>query len=106
MQSRAACQAVDTAAALGAVYGGATVCAWYPITPSTSLAEAFTDYCGRLRHDPETGQARYAIVQAEDEIASIGMVVGAGPPAELAAYVRAEQALWKKIVIENRLVAD
>jgi 2-oxoglutarate ferredoxin oxidoreductase subunit alpha len=68
----------NTAAALGAVYGGATVCAWYPITPSTSLAEAFTDYCSKLRHDPETGNARYAIVQAEDEIASIGMVVGAG----------------------------
>jgi len=68
----------NTAAALGAVYGGATVCAWYPITPSTSLAEAFTEYCRKLRHDPETGQARYAIVQAEDEIASIGMVVGAG----------------------------
>ncbi|HYD45207.1 MAG TPA: 2-oxoacid:acceptor oxidoreductase subunit alpha [Phenylobacterium sp.] len=68
----------NAAAALGAVYGGATVCAWYPITPSTSVAEAFTDYCGKLRVDPETGQARYAIVQAEDEIASIGMVVGAG----------------------------
>ncbi len=68
----------NTAAALGAVYGGATVCAWYPITPSTSLAEAFTDYCGKLRQDPETGNARYAIVQAEDEIASIGIVVGAG----------------------------
>ena len=68
----------NTAAALGAVYGGATVCAWYPITPSTSLAEAFTDYCGKLRHDPETKEARYAIVQAEDEIASIGIVVGAG----------------------------
>ena len=68
----------NTAAALGAIYGGATVCAWYPITPSTSLAEAFTRFCARLRHDPETGKARYAIVQAEDEIASIGMVVGAG----------------------------
>jgi len=68
----------NTAAGLGAVYGGATVCAWYPITPSTSLAEGFIDYCKKLRHDPETGQARYAIVQAEDEIASIGMVVGAG----------------------------
>ncbi|MDB5417477.1 MAG: ferredoxin oxidoreductase alpha subunit [Phenylobacterium sp.] len=68
----------NAAAALGAVYGGATVCAWYPITPSTSLAEAFTGYCGDLRTDPETGQARYAIVQAEDEIASIGIVVGAG----------------------------
>jgi len=68
----------NTAAALGAVYGGATVCAWYPITPSTSLAEAFTSYCGKLRHDPQTGAARYAIVQAEDEIASIGIVTGAG----------------------------
>lgn len=68
----------NSAAALGAVYGGATVCAWYPITPSTSLAEAFTGYCEDLRIDPETGKARYAIVQAEDEIASIGMVVGAG----------------------------
>jgi 2-oxoglutarate ferredoxin oxidoreductase subunit alpha len=68
----------NTAAGLGAVYGGATVCAWYPITPSTSLAEAFTSYCQELRTDPQTGKARYAIVQAEDEIASIGMVVGAG----------------------------
>jgi len=68
----------NQAAALGAVYGGATVCAWYPITPSTSLAEAFTSYCQDLRVDPETGKARYAIIQGEDEIASIGMVVGAG----------------------------
>jgi 2-oxoglutarate ferredoxin oxidoreductase subunit alpha len=68
----------NSAAALGAVYGGATVCAWYPITPSTSLAEAFTGYCQDLRIDPETGKAKYAIVQAEDEIASIGVVVGAG----------------------------
>jgi 2-oxoglutarate ferredoxin oxidoreductase subunit alpha len=68
----------NAAAGLGAVYGGATVCAWYPITPSTSLAEAFTGYCEDLRTDPETGKARYAIVQAEDEIASIGIVVGAG----------------------------
>ncbi|HEY8574621.1 2-oxoacid:acceptor oxidoreductase subunit alpha [Phenylobacterium sp.] len=68
----------NQAAALGAVYGGATVCAWYPITPSTSLAEAFTDYCQELRIDPETEKARYAIIQAEDEIASIGIVVGAG----------------------------
>ncbi len=68
----------NQAAALGAVYGGATVCAWYPITPSTSLAEAFTSYCHGLRTDPETGKARCAIIQAEDEIASIGMVVGAG----------------------------
>jgi 2-oxoglutarate ferredoxin oxidoreductase subunit alpha len=68
----------NAAAALGAVYGGATVCAWYPITPSTSLAEAFTGYCQELRTDPETGQARFAIIQGEDEIASIGIVVGAG----------------------------
>ncbi|MBU1377838.1 MAG: 2-oxoacid:acceptor oxidoreductase subunit alpha [Alphaproteobacteria bacterium] len=68
----------NNAAALGAVYGGATVCAWYPITPSTSLAEAFTSYCQDLRVEPETGKARYAIIQGEDEIASIGMVVGAG----------------------------
>src|SRR5665213_85939 len=68
----------NNAAALGAVYGGATVCAWYPITPSTSLAEAFTAYCEEFRTEPETGKARYAIVQAEDEIASIGVVVGAG----------------------------
>ena len=68
----------NTASAIGAIYGGATVCAWYPITPSTSLAEAYTEYCGKLRTDPDTGKARYAIVQAEDEIASIGMVIGAG----------------------------
>ncbi len=67
----------NDAAALGAVYGGATFCAWYPITPSTSLAEAFQKYCGALRKDGE-GKNRYAIVQAEDEIASIGMVMGAG----------------------------
>jgi 2-oxoglutarate ferredoxin oxidoreductase subunit alpha len=67
----------NSAAALGAVYGGATVCAWYPITPSSSLADAFTSHCRRLRHDPETKKAKYAIVQAEDELASIGMVIGA-----------------------------
>ncbi len=67
----------NSAAALGAVYGGATVCAWYPITPSTSLAEAFTGYCEDFRRDEEGGN-RYAIIQAEDEIASIGVVVGAG----------------------------
>jgi len=68
----------NQAAGLGAVYGGATVCAWYPITPSTSLAEAFTSYCQDLRVDPESGKANFAIVQAEDEIASIGVVIGAG----------------------------
>src|SRR6266403_4934927 len=52
----------NQAAALGAVYGGATVCAWYPLTPSSSLADAFTDYCAKLRHDPETGKAKYAII--------------------------------------------
>jgi len=67
----------NNAAALGAVYGGATVCAWYPITPSTSLAEAFTAHCEELREEKD-GSKRYAIVQAEDEIASIGIVVGAG----------------------------
>jgi 2-oxoglutarate ferredoxin oxidoreductase subunit alpha len=67
----------NAAAALGAVYGGATVCAWYPITPSSSLADAFTRYCSRMRIDKETGKANYAIVQAEDELASIGMVIGA-----------------------------
>jgi 2-oxoglutarate ferredoxin oxidoreductase subunit alpha len=68
----------NSAAALGCVYGGATVCAWYPITPSSSVAEAFQSYCKKLRTDPATGQARYAIVQAEDEIASVGMITGAG----------------------------
>ncbi len=66
------------ASALGALYGGATVCAWYPITPSTSVAEAFERLCGRYRVDPATGKTNAAIVQAEDEIAAIGMVVGAG----------------------------
>lgn len=68
----------NAAAALGCVYGGATVCAWYPITPSSSLAEAFIKYCEKLRVDPVTGKNNFAIVQAEDELASIGMVVGAG----------------------------
>jgi 2-oxoglutarate ferredoxin oxidoreductase subunit alpha len=68
----------NSAAALGCVYGGATVAAWYPITPSSSVAESFESYCRKFRVDPATGQHRYAIVQAEDEIASIGMVVGAG----------------------------
>lgn len=68
----------NAAAALGCVYGGATVCAWYPITPSSSVAEAFEKYCQKFRVDPATGDHNYAIVQAEDEIASIGMVTGAG----------------------------
>jgi len=68
----------NSAAALGLVYGGATVAAWYPITPSTSIPEMFAKYCEKYRVDPDTGQHRFAIVQAEDELASIGMVVGAG----------------------------
>jgi 2-oxoglutarate ferredoxin oxidoreductase subunit alpha len=67
----------NDAAGLGAVYGGATVCAWYPITPSTSVAEAFTAHCKALRVDPVTKENKFAIVQAEDEIAAIGMVLGA-----------------------------
>ena len=67
----------NAAAALGAVYGGATVCAWYPITPSSSLAEAFILYTSRMRLDKVTGKNKVAIVQAEDELASIGMVIGA-----------------------------
>jgi 2-oxoglutarate ferredoxin oxidoreductase subunit alpha len=68
----------NAATALGMVYGGATVCAWYPITPSTSVAEAFQSYCKQFRTEAETGDARHAIVQAEDEIAAIGMILGAG----------------------------
>ncbi len=67
----------NSAAALGALYGGATVAAWYPITPSSSLAESFAKWCGKFRTDPATGRRRYAIVQAEDELASIGIVIGA-----------------------------
>ena len=67
----------NAAAALGAVYGGATVCAWYPITPSSSLAEAFTRYCRACASIPTTSKNKFAIVQAEDELASIGIVIGA-----------------------------
>ena len=67
----------NSAAALGSLYGGATVAAWYPITPSSSLAEAFQSYCRKFRTDPATKQKRYAILQAEDELASIGIVIGA-----------------------------
>ncbi len=68
----------NSAAALGAVYGGASVCAWYPITPSSSVAESFTRYCHKLRIDAETGKHRFAIIQSEDELASIGIAIGAG----------------------------
>jgi 2-oxoglutarate ferredoxin oxidoreductase subunit alpha len=67
----------NTAASLGAIYGGATVAAWYPITPSTSVVDGFDKYCKRLRIDPGSGNKNYAIVQAEDELAAIGMVIGA-----------------------------
>ena len=68
----------NSAAALGCVYGGATVAAWYPLTPSSSMAEAFSKHCKKFRTDPEGGRARHAIIQAEDELASIGIVIGAG----------------------------
>jgi 2-oxoglutarate ferredoxin oxidoreductase subunit alpha len=67
----------NTAAALGAVYAGATVGAWYPITPSTSLMDAFKSFCERFRKDPVSGERRYCVVQAEDELAAIGIVLGA-----------------------------
>ena len=67
----------NSACGLGAVYGGATVVAWYPITPSTSVVDAFESYAKKLRVDKETGKRNYAIVQAEDELAAIGMVIGA-----------------------------
>ncbi len=67
----------NTACALGAIYGGATVAAWYPITPSTSVVSAFGKYVSRLRIDPESGRRKFAIVQAEDELAAMGVVIGA-----------------------------
>jgi 2-oxoglutarate ferredoxin oxidoreductase subunit alpha len=68
----------NTAAALGAIYGGVHFISWYPITPATSLAESLMEYLPLLRKDPETGKNTYAVVQAEDELAAIGMAVGAG----------------------------
>ena len=68
----------NMAAALGCVYAGATVGAWYPITPATSLMDAFRSFCAELRKDPETGKNLYCVIQAEDELAAIGMVLGAG----------------------------
>jgi 2-oxoglutarate/2-oxoacid ferredoxin oxidoreductase subunit alpha len=67
----------NQAAALGCVYAGATVGAWYPITPSTSLMDSFKSYCNKFRKDPDTGKNNYCIIQAEDELAAIGMVLGA-----------------------------
>lgn len=66
----------NDASGLGVVYGGATVVGWYPITLSSAI-ESFSSYCRKLRTDPENGQAKYAIVQLEDELAAIGMVNGA-----------------------------
>jgi 2-oxoglutarate ferredoxin oxidoreductase subunit alpha len=68
----------NAACALGAMFAGVTVVTWYPITPSSSLVESLIGYARRFRHDPQTGKATYAIVQAEDELASIGMAIGAG----------------------------
>ena len=68
----------NTACALGAIYGGVQFAAWYPITPASSLAESLIDHLPRLRQDPETGKATYAVVQAEDELAAAGMAIGAG----------------------------
>lgn len=67
----------NDALGLGCVYGGATVAAWYPITPSTSVVDAFEKYAKRLRIDPGSGDKKYAIAQAEDELAAIGMAIGA-----------------------------
>lgn len=67
----------NTACGLGAVYGGATVAAWYPITPSTSVVEGYEKYVKQLRVDPETGENNYIIIQAEDELSAMGMVIGA-----------------------------
>ena len=67
----------NDASGLGCLYGGATVCTWYPITPSTSLAESFTSYCEELRIEPKSDKNKFAIIQAEDELAAIGMAIGA-----------------------------
>ena len=68
----------NTAGALGSIYGGVQFAAWYPITPASSLAESLLEYLPKLRKDPKTGKNTYAVVQAEDELAAIGMIIGAG----------------------------
>jgi 2-oxoglutarate ferredoxin oxidoreductase subunit alpha len=68
----------NTAAALGAIYGGVSFVSWYPITPATSVADALNEYLPRLRTDPETKEPSYSVIQAEDELAALGMVIGAG----------------------------
>src|ERR1700679_1190473 len=67
----------NSATALGCVYAGATVAAWYPITPSTSVLDAFKGFCEKYRTDQATGEKRYCIFQEEDEVAAMGMVIGA-----------------------------
>lgn len=67
----------NTAASLGCVYAGATFGAWYPITPSTSVMDGFAKYCKKLRVDPETGKNKFCIIQAEDELAAVGLIIGA-----------------------------
>ncbi len=68
----------NTAAALGAIFGGVQFSAWYPITPASTLAESLNEYLPQYRKEPETGKATYVVVQAEDELAAIGMTIGAG----------------------------
>lgn len=68
----------NTAIGLGCVYGGATVASWYPLTPSTSVVDAYGKFCKRMRIDPGTGKTKFSIVQAEDELAAIGIAIGAG----------------------------
>jgi len=79
MDQTADCILIDgnTAAALGCVYAGATVGAWYPITPATSLMEGFKGFCQKYRREPDSNRNRFAILQAEDELAAVGMVIGA-----------------------------
>lgn len=67
----------NTAVGLGCVYGGATVASWYPLTPSTSVVDAFGKYCKRLRIDPGTGKSKFSVIQAEDELAAVGIAIGA-----------------------------
>ena len=68
----------NAAAAIGCMMAGVTFVGWYPITPSSSLCESLIDYLKKYRKDPETGKATYAVIQAEDELAALGMVIGAG----------------------------
>ena len=96
----------NTAAGLGCVYAGATVGAWYPITPSTSLMDAFKSFADKLRVDPDTGRKNFAFIQAEDELAAIGMVLGAnwnGAPAFTATSGPAVSLMHDFIEFGNRI---